>query len=146
MCKIWPEWYLNTSNIINRMWMDTSVDVMSKACMYCVSMCCREPGQSSLLLPCPYANKLQSNFAYLNIVICFPVALILTHNDQSEEPIYPLETKLQTPAAAAPQGEYRKRSPGPRTAGTRSTEKRMWGESFHLQTKRGKKCMFLLEI
>lgn len=58
--------------------------------------------------------------------ICFPVALILTHHiDLTEvDPVNPL-TKLPAPAAADPPGEYRKRSTGPSTAGTRSTETRM---------------------
>ena len=58
--------------------------------------------------------------------ICFPVALILTQSiDLTEvDPVNPLETKLQASAAAAPPGEYRERSTGPSTAGTRSTEKR----------------------
>lgn len=67
--------------------------------------------------------------------ICFLVALVLNHIiDQTEEDqVYPLETKLQAPAAVAPLGEYRKRSTGPSTAGTRSTEKRIWLEWPHLQ-------------
>lgn len=48
------------------------------------------------------------------------MALILTHTALTEED--PRGTKLPAPAAATPPVGYRKRGPGPCTAGTRSTD------------------------